>query len=421
MKRLLISVLGCVLFSGFAAAQPNPDQLTLQFNGTTYTGLPLQPLTVGPADLVITIDCTAAGNCIGVKQLLDNHSDRLVIEDSGTTNAHIRISPSIVSAAGSTLKFPPTAAQISLRRVAGQGGGNGVVPAVGEDCSIDDVVLYELAANRAHFYVTPDASILKKPAHVDEDDSVIVHVVATRPGDEALLDTIKVARTSPTRVPATRIVGSDVTITNLKAAGGKCERTFTLGDFNPDEGAVEITRTEGVAEKKDTFKFTVDKLYAGTLSFGPIFTRGVGNQTFKLAPKGDKKVIVGSEEGSKNVVYVIDYTYYMWGQRDLEKGDPRWFAHINPTIGISVNNMSDHAIFGATIDIGQFLFTIGSHLEHVNRLASSSGLAAGSEFAGEEAAIPQSKRWLTHGFVGVSVDLRAAAALLKALGTGGGS
>ena len=423
MKRLFVFVFACLLLSGVAVAQPQPDRIILQFDGTNYTGLPQQSVIVGPAELIVSIDCTPAGTCIGVKPLLDNSAQKLSVNDSTTTQATIHITSSVVNQSGSTLVLLPGDHRIFLRRAAG-GAATGTAggAASGTGCGpLEDAVTYEPDANRAHFYVTVDGSILKKPDHVDENDSVVVHVRAIRPEDEALLGTVKVARISATRVPATRIVGSDATITNFKAAGGVCERTFTLGDFNPDEGAVEITRTEGGAEKKDTFKFTVDKLYAGTLSFGPIFTRGVGNPTFKLAPKGDKKVIVASEEGSKNVVYAVDYTYYMWGQRDLEKGDPRWFAHINPTIGVSITNMSDHAIFGATIDVGQFLFTIGSHLEHVNRLAASSGLSAGSEFAGEEAAIPQSKRWLTHGFVGVSVDLRAAAALLKALGTGGGS
>jgi hypothetical protein len=420
-----------------AAVAQNPERVTVTTssqNGATRGTVSPSTLTdVGAEGALITIDCTATNNCNKLDATLDNQS-RTISDVSGTAGS-IKLKQADVSTSGSTvliLDGNTPIASVRLRSVkspsttssssnsAANSAGCSTLPSTYEP-ELDRNGKPKLGADArsdAHFVVTSGGSILQYPDQpVDENDRVFVHVQGTP--DE--VPNIEVARTSPTRIPGAHFVGEGTTI-NLKAKERCTERVFELGDFAAGEGAVEVyTVATGQKVSRGAFKFTVDTLYSGIIGFGPMFTRGIGDETFKLQARGDKKVITASAEGVRNVIYAVSYTYFMWGRRDLEKPEMRWFTHVNPTLGISVNNMSDHALVGASIDLGQLLITVGSHVAHVTRLNSKSGLSDGSEFPGTADDIPTSKRWESHAFIGVSVDIRAAAALLKTLATGGGS
>ncbi len=439
---LLLSV--TVLFALVAGGAPLAIQVHVPATGPAVV-TPTQPIPVDAEGATVTIQCDVPAPCSGLSASSSANSFRPVVSLS-PTGGTIDVKLSDLTSSTITLTISGPAKIVDLTLVpnivskAGDGQSDGSeelgtvdapVPGRLSETACGPLVIYDQLQNIARFVVTSNAAILSAPTHVDENDRVIVYVYEPDPNNSVLLSHLQVARTSATRVPTVRVAGSDVSLSAItKFSKGPSTpppcRAFSLGDFQPtvdanSEGAVEIRDS---SKKTDpalgAFKFTVDPLYAGILSFGPVFTRGPGDQTFKLQPLPDNKnAVIAGDEGHRNVIYAVQYTYFMWGQRDFEKGEPRsrWYAHVNPTIGMSIDKPLDHALLGASIDIGQFIFTLGSHVARVNRLSSDSGLKSGSVFTGTKDDIPTARSWVTHGFVSVSVDLRAAATLLKALTT----
>jgi len=439
--RGFLFLLLTLLFTLVASAAPLAIQVHVPAVGAAVV-TPVQPISVGADGAMVTIQCDAPAPCAGLSAKFNGSSTPATV-NLNATGGTIDVKLADLTAAPTILVISGSAKIVDLQLVpdiaSGQGGGgqgdgmpSSETPVVADvplpgrlsDTACGRMVLYDRRRNVAQFVVTSNAAILSAPAHVDENDRVIVHVY--EPDDLNLLKRLQVARTSATRVPTVRVAGSDTNLSAItKQAAGlppPC-RSFSLGDFQPTldangEGAVEIR--DSAKPRTDPalggFKFTVDPLYAGILSFGPVFTRGPGDQEFILEPLPDNKnAVIAEDEGHRNVLYAVQYTYFMWGQRDFEQGEPRWYAHVNPTIGMSINKPLDHALLGASIDIGQFIFTFGSHVAHVNRLSSDSGLTSGSVFTGTKDNIPTARRWVSHAFVSVAVDLRAAATLLKAV------
>jgi hypothetical protein len=149
-------------------------------------------------------------------------------------------------------------------------------------------------------------------------------------------------------------------------------------------------------------------------SFGAVSGKRL-TQSFGLSPQGDHNVIVSTAEGDREISYAVFFTPFLWKRRDVEK-QIAWWEHINPTVGIATTNVLDNAFVGVSFDYKTLVFTGGVHFQRVDTLSADSGLALGSPFSGTTDKIPVAKRWDHQAFVGVSIDLRAAAAFLKTLG-----
>ena len=420
-KFLLFVVTALLLTTADLLANDNKIQVNIeadQAGHLTASGPNNQTIDVAGANAVITITCGAGVNCASISAVFAG--EPLILESPTSQTKTVTIPAASIkkTVVNVVIRKGPTGAD----RLIGFKLQNTLAPATdgggtSDSCAhIPVVAPYDPDENVARFVVTPGGSILRYPnGPIDENDTIEVTVF----GADTVVDSIEVARTTQTRALAFSAVGAEVTtdFSKLSSEIQVCKpRVFTLGDFAPGEGAVEMyTIASGTKSTLGTFKFKVNKLYDGILSFGPIWTPQLADTTFKLAPSGQDKVIVPSEEKKRNIIYAVGYTYYAWGRRDLEKSYD-WYMHVNPTIAFSVNNMKEHGLAGVTVDLGQILVTVGAHFAHVTQLSSASGLAPGSKFTGADADIPTSKRWEGHAFVGVTVDLRAAAALLKTLG-----
>jgi hypothetical protein len=412
-----------LLLTASVGARAEPTKVDLKVtsgpNGLVATGVTDSQIIDITADgAALSISCTTDDMCTPIIAVVNGKPAVL----SGTNPKTATLAADAISSAGTNVVVRKGAGGqkiIAFQLRNPSPGGKKAAPAQGASLACTPTPLpqtYDQDGNVAHFVVTPGGSILQRPDQpVDEDDVVIVHVY----GDEPVVDKIEVARTSATRTTGTlSIAGAGQTpdLSRFDAEKLNCvERQFTLGDFAPGEATVEMyTIASGTKTTLGSFKFNVNTLYHGILSFGPVWTQQLGNETFKLAPSGTDKIIVASEEKDRNVIYAVAYTYYFLGRRDLEKSDSL-IHHVNPTIAVAINNMSDHAMAGLSFDVGQIIITGGVHFAHVTRLSSASGLVPGSKFIGTDADIPTSKRWEHKLFLGVTVDLRAATALLKAV------
>jgi hypothetical protein len=288
---------------------------------------------------------------------------------------------------------------------------------------------YDDKTNEAAMVVGVNGRLMAAPnENLDENDTLTVWVLA----DSKLKPVLNVKRTSAIRTVGTfNLVGGGLNVNSGRQQGGAetpafgaCEfMPFVVRDFAPGKGSVEIDLTLGATPTAvGSLEFVVDALYRGMLSYGAISTKVVdGGFGLAPAPTGSGKVIVSNKAGDRDVRYAVLLTPFVWGQRDIEKPVPV-LHRFNPTFGITTDNTSDNAIVGVTFDWNGFLLSAGIHYGRITELTG--GYAAGAAFTGAASEIPTAKRW-THGtFVGVTVDLRAAVQLLRAIAApaaGGGS
>jgi hypothetical protein len=192
-----------------------------------------------------------------------------------------------------------------------------------------------------------------------------------------------------------------------------------LTDFKAGEGKVRISAQIGDDDQElGTFAFAVSPIHHGMLSFGPL-TSDVVNDSFKLVDTGGQNVIAAGKEGSRETRYAVWYTHFVWGGRDLEKQPERWYHRVNPTLGLITNHLDEHALVGLSVDFGAVVLGVGRHFARSTVLSGASGLEVGDVFAGEADAIPTAHKWESSTYYSVSVDLRAAAALIKSAFSGG--
>jgi hypothetical protein len=401
-KKIAITIVSTT--NGLAASGVNNNQI----------------IDVAGSDATLSISCLDEPTCTPIVAVVNGKQPTL----TGANPKTVTIAASSVSPSGTNVVVRAGKKKLlafQLQNSSAPSGSGSLGARTGKTNACVPAPLrnsYDQASNVAHFFVTPGGSILQYPDQpIDENDVVIVHVF----GPDDVVDNIEVARTSATRTTgALSVIGAGEAPDLSRFAAGELvciERQFTLGDFTPGEATVEMYTVAGAQKTTlGSFKFNVNRLYNGILSFGPVWTGQAGDMSFKLAPSGTDKIIVATEEKARTVIYAVNYTYYAWGKRDIEKNYP-WYQHINSTLAFSIKNLSDHALAGVTYDFGQFLLTGGVHFAHVTRLSSASGLQPGSKFTGTEDEIPKAKRWEKHAFAAVSVDLRAVTALLKTLGT----
>jgi len=277
---------------------------------------------------------------------------------------------------------------------------------------------YDEKENTAWFIVTPLGGILDGPTvSIDEDDKVLVTVLA----DPKLLMRLTVRRTSEIRsLGALNIIGATgepggADRTPSSEQPNVCGfRTFALRDFQPGRATVEISILEqGKDLRLGTFEFVVSRLYHGMLSIGPVVTWGQ-IQSYQIVESAGQPTIATTESGDVEVQYPIFFTYFVWGKRDIEKPPQALLHRLNPTIGVSTEDVGDNAFGGGSLDFGALLLTGGIHFAKTRILAPESGLEVGSVFPGTTEEIPTSRKWKGFGFGGITVDVRAMVALLHA-------
>ena len=272
----------------------------------------------------------------------------------------------------------------------------------------------------AEIYVDVLGNFISKPAEsFDENDRLNVYVL----GDPDLLQRLKVARTSDARdVTAVRIIGQGTPTPSidqrqsLNAPTCKMRLFEGIDSFGPGKGVVTISRVNGNAvEPIGTFELIVAPLYSGIFTLGAARTEAV-DPKYKLVANGADQVIAPSDISDRDTVYSIFYTPFVLGKRDLEKPVKldTWYRHINPTIGLVLDDVSNNFMAGISIDLPRgIVVTVGQHYRRVTVLSKESGLSVGSVFSGAPETIPTAKSWESEKFVSVSIDLRVMAQLIK--------
>ncbi len=275
---------------------------------------------------------------------------------------------------------------------------------------------YDAPADRAEVVITARGNIISgQPSGFDEDDTLKVTVY----GDDRLLPLLKVQRKSAFRVVGgINILGADVQVpaTLIQQAEGaepvpSCTTaTFELSNFAPGRGEVEISIMSGMdALVVGGFEFSVHPLYTGMFTLGGLWTQLV-DPGFEVATRDGASVIVRTESGDRRFAYSFLYTPFLWGKRDIEKGPDHWYHRINPSLGFVLDDPLDNLLVGGSVDIASsIVVTVGAIFSHVEKL---DGVAVGDVFTGTTADLPITNVWRHEAFVGASLDLRAAVALI---------
>lgn len=282
-----------------------------------------------------------------------------------------------------------------------------------------DSLTYSAPGDWARFVVTPVGNVVFRPGdEVDENDRVQVVVV----GDARLVPRLKVTRQSAFRAPGSfAILGADQELPfELKSAAGCAATGVLLSDFQPGQGQVQIAtiNDDGSQTAIGGFDFGVHTLYAGAFSLGAIRTE-LRDPTFGVAAVGPDTVLTRTEDGTPRVLYVLSYTPFIWGQRDVQKPVP-FIEHVNPMVGVVLNDIADNALVGLSIDLMNSLYLqVGAHAGRVTRLDPRGGVRLGDPFTQPASEIPTVTEWGVDWFIGASLDLRAAVQLLRTATTGG--
>lgn len=284
----------------------------------------------------------------------------------------------------------------------------------------------------AQVYVTPLGVVLAGALdELDENDSLRVWVY----GHPQLLPLLTVKRTSEFGVTGQiRIVGEEIEGVRGLIRERQAERQpvpcglrdFLVRDFAPGRGVVQIVARLSAAEETQlgTFDFNVHPLYTGMFTLGGAWSN-ILDPDFRVVASGDgdEMIILPGQEGEDELHYALFYTAFIWGQRDLEKG-VRPYHRLNPTFGLVLDDLSDNALIGITLDLPHgFALTWGYHFRRVTTLSRDSVLEPGDVFVPPEDGdfeLPTAKEWQDDTFYAFSIDLRAFSKLLISA-VGGGS
>ncbi|HEU4881953.1 MAG TPA: hypothetical protein VFT45_06905, partial [Longimicrobium sp.] len=403
------------------------------------------PISVASQPTIITVTCIAPVVCgdLDVEvEAADGTPQTTGITPGAGGTGSVRISSSLLGGAQATLRVsgdqtaggtvalvrdanspppPPPDTTVTLTKV-------DVGALLTRDCG-DSITfsgpLYDARINTANFVVTPVGNVLLRPSDVvDENDVVVVHVV----GDAQVVSRLAVTRLSEFRTPGqVSFVGQGLSLSPEKGADGaplasRCViRQFRVTDFAPGEkGEIQLALVDEKGAKAEVgkFDFGVHTLYSGAFSFGPVRTE-LRDPDIGTVTRSGKEIVTATEDGTPRVLYVLSFTPFMWGRRELEEPG-QWYTHINPTISIVPAHVQDNAMLGLSIDVlNSFYLQGGVHAGRVRRLDTRSGLELGDEFTGT-GDVPTVKEWDADWFVGLTVDLRAAVEFLKIAATGAG-
>lgn len=279
---------------------------------------------------------------------------------------------------------------------------------------------YQPKTNTAHFEVTAVGTVLHGPtSSIDENDAIEVTVHAHRD----LIPFLQVRRTSAIRnTDDLRIVGKDIKLPQLggsrQASGEPCSKiTVFLRDFAP--GPATVTISARVGEKSidlGSFEFVVNRLYHGVLGFGPVASAAKPTHYTIVDRAGTSVIEETRAKGDGKLSYAFTYTAFI-KRRDLEKDLPwKSWERVNPTLGFLTQDPHLNALIGLSYDLPTIMLTVGVHLTQGERLTKQSRLFVGAPFDGQASAIPRRDVLESGLFASVQLDLRAALALIGAMG-----
>lgn len=151
--------------------------------------------------------------------------------------------------------------------------------------------------------------------------------------------------------------------------------------------------------------FPVNELYRYSLSLGPTFS-SLENDNYELRTSDGREQIFKTNRGDSGSSLRPDYalfaTYY-WKERDLRKdvNYERFWEHINPTIGVSVSEPTEHYFYGLNVELIKGLnLSLGTSVRRVRRL--NDGLVLGGDKPpGVELTVD---RWEDSGYWAVQMD-----------------
>ena len=442
LKNAILAV--SVLSIGSALPLAAQQSLTLGNGGVTAKSFPARLPVPTDGNVVVSVTCTAPWDCASVSGSIQAFGAPAVpvAPDPTRTAAGAKLSLAasqvpadrpanlvLADDAGHTAQVPlekvaappVPAAALAAAPAAPAAENPFALPlseALATDCSetagqFRNERMYFSGDNLARFIVSPRGQVYfgAEPDSVDENDKVEVVVVA----DERLTPRLKVSRKSAFRAPgALNVVGAGTSVGFRTQSSGCQMLTTRVQNFAPGKGEVEITALtdKGGDQPTGSFDFGVNTLYSGALAFGAIRTE-LRDPAFGLVASGSDSLITRKEDGTARVLYVVTYTPFIWGKRDLEKRMPL-HHHINPMVGATLTDLSRNAILGVSVDLfNSFYLNGGVHAGRIRRLNSESGLEEGSPFVGNSTQIPTVREWDADWFVGVTLDIRAAAQLIK--------
>lgn len=375
------------------------------------------------ADVLLRLTCPDSPTCDGAEARVlhtTGKADTLVVEgDDGSGQKAIDIPAGKVpvgrmlrvevktSAVTDTLAFPVTA-------------GDPTTPAGYLGITCDDQLtltgtFYNEAANQAQFVVSSSGTVLRRPDQpVDENDDVIVYVV----GLTHEVANYRVRRSSAARDGGTIIfqAGDALRMSNpdsgvVRNADACSVVRADLGDFKEGTGEIELAvpPASGTSERVvGKFDFTVNPLYTGAFSMGPVFTWNDDRSYTTLADR----TITESSTGPATH-YVVAYTHFLAGRRDTEKSAG---PHIDAVIAVQPQELFEHVYTGLSLDVlnGAVFLVGGLHGAEVTRINDDSGLKVGDKLPAEITSVPTQDEWEWGAFGGITIDLRAVAGLLRA-------
>lgn len=439
MNKIMVAGGLAVLLAGTApvssaAGQDGNLQLVIARTGGVATvnaanaGQVLPEAIRGSADrpLQWSFTCRAGVDCGQVRVLLSVDNADLATfspQTSNATSARIEIQPSrlgdaargVLTVTLAGVKLNPTVALTRAPVLPPPDQVSGVIPFRCDAGFQVESPYYRPKQNLGIFVVNRVGNVLRRPEQsVDANDRVLVYVLA--PLDEA--ESIRIRRTSEFLLPGgTDILGAGAAVPGVDRESGTdlCGAAWSyLADFSPGRGEVEVAAIdeERKAQVLSSFDFAVNHLYTGAFSFGPVAT-WLKDPEFGL--RSDSTIVEMEEGDAPDGRYVLAYTHFFRGRRDLEDEQG---GQLNPMLAITLEDVFDNVLAGVSWDLwdGSVYVLGGVHGGRVSRLAN--GLQVGDRLAsGDPDEIPTTRHWQWSGFVGANVDLRVAAQMFgKVLG-----
>jgi hypothetical protein len=279
-------------------------------------------------------------------------------------------------------------------------------------------------AGHPDFVLRPDGTVIERGTRrLNEGDDV--HVIVY--GHELLMPKLRVKRESAARVPKlTNIFGANVNFNatglNLQALNKpQCKpESYVLADFAPGTGVIDISAiTDQGYVSTGKVDFVVRSLFTGAFSLGGMHTT-VANPTYGYVFNGKDTVV--TETGTRNgrLLYVIQYTPFIWGAQDLDVAGTK--ATIYPMVGLVLNDVPNNGIAGISLSFASRVsFSWGVHAARVTAIDPQSGLGLNSVYSTSRGTtVPTVRYWTIKPFYSVAIDLQAASDLLRSvLGTAG--
>ncbi|MDE3172305.1 MAG: hypothetical protein KGN74_04465, partial [Gemmatimonadota bacterium] len=215
-------------------------------------------------------------------------------------------------------------------------------------------------------------------------------------GDSALLDRVRVVRTSKLRtVTVSNVLGAGAAVpqADLNRQGlpvmrcGVFHATFTDLAAGAAQIEISVLGDDGAAEVRNTVDFDVNALYTGAYTFGAIGTQ-LGSPAFGKVYDGADTVVSRTTGAGPRVQYIMTYTPFVWGPRDVTRSPARWYEALNPFVGIVLNDVPNNAVAGVSYGLGSMLYLIGGvHAAHVAALDDRAGVAVGQPFENRGATV----------------------------------